>query len=117
MHAKLLLPATALLALTLAACDNKPANPPATTTTTTPSSDTITITVPTPEAAMESVQKQLDQMGAQVSQMTQEQKVNAVATARKTAEDLAKAQGLSDTDVKKAGDVAEASAKKMLGVQ
>lgn len=64
----------------------------------------------TPEQAMQAVQ-------AQAASMTPEQKNETIAQARKAAEDAAKAQGLTDDQVKQAADMAEQAAKQMLGVQ
>ena len=64
----------------------------------------------TPEQAMQAVQ-------AQAATMTDAQKAETIAAARKTAEDAAKAQGLTEEQVKQAGDMAEQATKQMLGVQ
>jgi hypothetical protein len=64
----------------------------------------------TPEQAMQAVQ-------AQAASMTPEQKTETIAAARKAAEDAAKAQGLTDEQVKQAADMAEQATKQMLGVQ
>lgn len=136
MKTKILLPFAALSLLTLAACsdpqapadngtDSAPATevaPPAAPTptpapvepaappaapTAAPVSNTTSVT---PEQAMQAVQ-------AQAASMTPEQKTEAIATARKAAEDAARAQGLTDEQIKQAGDVTEASTKQLLGVQ
>ena len=72
-----------------------------------PAADATTMT---PEQAMQAVQ-------AQAATMTDEQKAETIAQARKAAEDAARAQGLTDEQVKAAGDMAEAATKQMLGVQ
>ena len=64
----------------------------------------------TPEQAMQAVQ-------AQAATMTDAQKTETIAAARKAAEDAAKAQGLTEAQIKQAGDMAEAATKQMLGVQ
>ncbi len=49
--------------------------------------------------------------------MTDEQKQQAITTARTSAEAAAKTAGQSEDLVKQAGDAAEAAAKQALGVQ
>lgn len=127
MKPKLLLPVAVVAALALAACDNKPAEPAADAATpaaTAPAAApaeqpapeaaappaTPAATPMTPEAAMQAIQQQ-------AASMTPEQKQQAVEAGRKTAEDAARAQGLSDEQVKQAGDLAEQTLKQTLGVQ
>lgn len=64
----------------------------------------------TPEQAMQAIQ-------AQAATMTDEQKAQTIADARKAAEDAARAQGLTDEQITQAADMAEAATKQMLGVQ
>lgn len=54
---------------------------------------------------------------AQAATMTDAQKAETVAAARKAAEDAGKAQGLTADQIKQAADMAEATTKQMLGVQ
>lgn len=127
MNTKLLLPVVLLSALALAACDNKPEAPAASTSTETsapattpaepvaaaPAAEAPAAEAPatiTPESAMQAVQQQ-------VGSMTDEQKQQTIADARKAAEDAAKAQNMTDEQVKQAGDLAEQAAKQTLGVQ
>lgn len=65
---------------------------------------------PTPEEAMKAIQ-------AQAATMTDAQKQETIAAARKAAEDAGKAQGLTDAQIKQAADMAETATKQMLGVQ
>ena len=128
MTTKILLPLAALAMLTLAACSN-PETPAEATTTAlaaetaapaapaapaaTPAAPAATTADPaamTPEQAMQAVQ-------AEAANMTDAQKAEMIATARKTAEDAAKTQGLTDEQIKQAGDMAEQATKSMLGVQ
>lgn len=124
VNTKLLLPVVLLSALALAACDNKPEAPAASTETSAPATtpaepaaaapaaEAPAATAPaiTPESAMQAVQQQ-------VGSMTDEQKQQTIADARKAAEDAAKAQNMTDEQVKQAGDLAEQAAKQTLGVQ
>lgn len=64
----------------------------------------------TPEEAMQAIQ-------AQAATMTDAQKQEAVAAARKAAEDMGKTQGLSDEQIKQAADLAETTTRQMLGMQ
>jgi hypothetical protein len=117
MSVKFLLPLVLVSALALTAC-GKNDTPPAAATTApvavpaegaamAPAAATV---APTPEQAMQAIQ-------AQAATLTDAQKQETVATARKAAEDAAKAQGLSDDQVKQAADMAETAAKQMLGMQ
>jgi len=63
-----------------------------------------------PEQAMQAIQ-------AQAATMTDAQKAETVAAARKAAEDAGKAQGLTADQIKQAADMAESTTKQMLGVQ
>ena len=65
---------------------------------------------PTPEDAMKAIQ-------AQAATMTDAQKQETIAAARKAAEDAGKAQGLTAEQIKQAADMAETATKQMLGVQ
>jgi len=64
----------------------------------------------TAEQAMQAAQ-------AQAASLTPEQKTETIAAARKAAEDAARAQKLSEDQIKQSGDLAETAAKQMLGVQ
>lgn len=137
MTTKILLPLAALAMLTLAACSNPenadapetaapaaapaaevaPAAAPAATApaaaAAAPAAAAMTpadAAAMTPEQAMQAVQ-------AQAATMTEEQKTETIAQARKAAEDMGKAQGLTDDQIKQAGDMAEQATKQMLGVQ
>lgn len=72
-----------------------------------PATNTTAIT---PEQAMQAVQ-------AQAATMSDAQKAETIATARKAAEDAATTQGLTAEQIKQAGDMAEQATKQMLGVQ
>lgn len=63
----------------------------------------------TPEQAMEAIK-------TQAASMTPEQKNEAVAQARKAAEDAGKAQNMSADQIKQMGDMAEQATKQMLGM-
>lgn len=63
----------------------------------------------TPEQAMEAIK-------TQAASMTPEQKNDAVAQARKAAEDAGKAQNMSADQIKQMGDMAEQATKQMLGM-
>jgi hypothetical protein len=113
MSVKFLLPVVIVSALALAACgkNDAPTPPPAATTTAPVTAPATTpAAAPTAEQALQAVQ-------AQAATMTDAQKQEAVAAARKAAEDAGKAQGLSDEQIKQAADMAETAAKQMLGVQ
>jgi len=130
--------ATLVATLTLAACGNAPDQPaetatPAAQTETIPDADpapseapaeapSVTVDVPagtmvpgtemTVEEAVENVQQQVNEM-----QLTDEQKQQAVIDARTQAEQAARGAGLSDEQVKQAGDAAEQAAKTMFGIE
>jgi hypothetical protein len=112
MSVKFLLPVVIVSALALAACGKNDAQttPPAATTAPVTAPAAAPATAPTPEQAMQAIQ-------AQAATMTDQQKQDAVAAARKAAEDAAKAQGMTDEQVKQAADMAETATKQMLGVQ
>ena len=113
MSVKFLLPVVIVSALALAACGKNDAQttpPAATTAPVTAPAATPAATAPTAEQAMQAVQ-------AQAATMTDQQKQDAVAAARKAAEDGAKAQGMTDEQIKQAGEMAETATKQMLGVQ
>jgi len=123
MNAKFLLPLAAVCALALAACNDTstPASTPADTapSATAPAAPaaapaapaaTSPMTAITPEQAMQALQ-------AQTANMTDAQKAETVASARKAAEDGARAQNLTADQVKQAGDMAEAATKQALGIQ
>ena len=120
MSVKFILPLVIVSVLALAACGKNEAE-----TTPAPAANTAPVTAPaetpamapaaataapTPEQAMQAFQ-------AQAANMTDAQKQETVAAARKAAEDAGKAQGLSDAQIKQAADMAEATTKQMLGVQ
>ena len=128
MNSKVLLPVAAIALLTLAACSDP--ETPAEATTETPAADVAPVVetpaeVPaepamapaaettdmTPEQAMQAVQAQA------ASMMSDEQKAETIATARKTAEDAATAQGLTPEQIQQAGDMAEQATRQMLGLQ
>lgn len=134
MTTKILLPLAALAMLTLAACSN-PETPAEAPEAAAPAAEVAPAAAPaatapaaaaaapaaaamtpadaanmTPEQAMQAVQ-------AQAATMTEEQKTETIAQARKAAEDMGKAQGMTDDQIKQAGDMAEQATKQMLGVQ
>lgn len=127
MKTKVLLPFAAAAVLALAACSN-PETADEATSETPPAAEVVPaveaapevpaepamapadLTTMTPEQAMQAVQ-------AQAASMTEEQKAETIAAARKAAEDAATAQGLTPEQVKQAGDMAEQATKQMLGVQ
>lgn len=118
--------------LTLTACGDAP--PPPAEATTPPATTTAPVTpapveqpAPTMEVtgdtvipgtdttvnqAIENVQQQVDEM-----QLTDAEKAQAVADARTQAEAAARNAGLTDEQVKQAGDAAEQAAKTMFGIQ
>lgn len=134
MYAKLLMPAAVVALLAIAGCGKKeePAAPAATAPVTAPAEtapaaaapaaaapaapsamtaapSAMTATPTTPEEAMKAIQEQ-------AAKLTPEQKQEAVAAARKAAEDAAKAQGLSEDQIKQAADMAESTTKQMMGL-
>ena len=124
MNTKFFLPLAALAMLTVAACSN-PETPAEAPAATTPAAEAAPAAAPaataapaaaaaatnmTPEQAMQAVQ-------AQAATMTDAQKNETIAAARKAAEDAGKAQGLTDDQIKQAADMAEQATKQMLGVQ
>lgn len=130
MYAKLLMPAAVVALLAIAACGKKeePVVPAATAPVTAPAvtapaaaapaapaaaapaaPSAMTATPTTPEEAMKAIQEQ-------AASLTPEQKQEAVAAARKAAEDAGKAQGLSEEQIKQAADMAESTTKQMMGL-
>lgn len=122
--------ALGLLALvTLAACDNKPATPPAAeqAPATQAAPETAAPEAAAPEAesviapsgssmmATDAVSP-IDALKAQAASMTPEQKQQAVAAARAQAEAAARAAGQTDAQVKSVGDLAEQAAREALGL-
>jgi hypothetical protein len=126
MTAKFLLPLVLVSALALTACGKNdadttpaaaatpaPVAAPAATPAAVAPAETPAMApaaVPTPEDAMKAIQ-------AQAATMTDAQKQETIAAARKAAEDAGKAQGLTDEQIKQAADMAETATKQMLGVQ
>ena len=130
--------ATLAATLTLAACGNAPeapaeVAPPAAQTETTPApapaadpapseAPSVSVDIPadtmvpgtelTVEEALENVQQQVNEM-----QLTDAEKQQAVIDARAQAEQAARGAGLSDDQVRQAGDAAEQAAKAMFGIQ
>lgn len=58
----------------------------------------------------------MEAIKTQAATMTPEQKNEAVASARKAAEDAGKAQNMSADQIKQMGDMAEQATKQMLGM-
>jgi hypothetical protein len=126
MTVKFLLPLVLVSALALTACGKNdadttpaaaatpaPVAAPAATPAAVAPAETPAMApaaVPTPEDAMKAIQ-------AQAATMTDAQKQETIAAARKAAEDAGKAQGLTDEQIKQAADMAETATKQMLGVQ
>ncbi|MDB5531286.1 MAG: hypothetical protein JWR51_4389 [Devosia sp.] len=122
MTVKFLLPLVLVSALALTACGKNDAETPAAAATpaavTAPAAPAAVeapamapaATAPTPDDAMKAIQ-------AQAATMTDAQKQETIAAARKAAEDAGKAQGLTDEQIKQAADMAETATKQMLGVQ
>lgn len=128
--------ATLALTLTLAACGNAPEAPAETPAAQTEApvvdpapaeapvvetAPAVTLEIPantmvpgtdmTVEQAVESMQQQVDNM-----QLTEAEKLQSVADARKAAEDAARNAGLSEDQIKQAGDAAEQAARTMFGL-
>lgn len=122
------------LSLPLAACgdSSKPANTapaaettapatnttaPANTTTTAPAAPANTSAVPAgaPASAEEAIAR--IQNDVQKLNLTDAEKQKAIADARTEAEKMARANNMSDAQVKQAGDAAEQAAKTMFGMQ
>ncbi len=125
--------ATLAATLTLAACGNAPEQPaetttPAAQTETAPVVDpapsetpAVTLEVPadtmvpgtdmTVEEAVENVQQQVQSL-----ELTEAEKLQHVADARKAAEDAARNAGLTEEQIKQAGDAAEEAARTMFGL-
>lgn len=119
--------ATLALTLTLAACGNsseQPAETAAPAAEAAPveaveaapveaapeaaATDTIEVS---PEAAMQAIQQNVEQLN-----LTEAEKLDAVAKARTEAEAASRAAGLNDAQVKQAGDAAEQAARTMFGL-
>jgi hypothetical protein len=121
--------ATLALTLTLAACGNsseQPAETAAPAAEAAPveaapieaapveaapeatAADTIEVS---PEAAMQAIQQNVEQLN-----LTEAEKLDAVAKARTEAEAASRAAGLNDAQVKQAGDAAEQAARTMFGL-
>lgn len=112
--------ALGLLALvTLAACDNKPATPPAAeqapATQAAPEAESVIAPSGSSMMATDAVSP-IDALKAQAASMTPEQKQQAVAAARAQAEAAARAAGQTDAQVKSVGDLAEQAAREALGL-
>ncbi|NMA98320.1 MAG: hypothetical protein GX970_09465, partial [Phyllobacteriaceae bacterium] len=88
-----------------------PVEPPA-TTIEVPGDAVIPGTETTVNEAVENVQQQVENL-----QLTDAEKAQAVADARTQAETAARNAGLTDEQVKQAGDAAEAAAKTVFGIE
>ena len=123
MTIKLLLPAALIAMLTIAGCGQNdtpaettpaatvaPAAAPAAAVAPAAATATTDATTMTPEQAMQAVQ-------AQAATMTDAQKAETVAAARKAAEEMGKAQGLTAEQIGQAADIAEDATKEMLGIK
>ena len=126
MTVKFLLPLVLVSALALTACGKNdadttpaaaatpaPVAAPAATPAAVAPAETPAMApaaaAPTPEDAMKAIQ-------AQAATMTDAQKQETIAAARKAAEDAGKAQGLTSEQIKQASDMADTATKQMLGV-
>ena len=116
-----LLPLAAVPLLFLAACGDAPDNGDAATIQRQPDGGaTMQIQVPeslVPAAeAIANPQATIDALRGKAGTMTEQMKQDAVATARRTAENGARALGQSDAQITEAGNVAERSARNALGM-
>ena len=94
------------------AVDNEPEPEAPAMTIEVPADAVIPGTDTTVQDAMQSMQDQVEQL-----ELTDAEKLQAVADAREQAEAAAKSAGLNDEQVKQAGDAAEQAAKAMFGIQ
>lgn len=83
---------------------------PATPVTGAPAGSAMDINAMMPEGAMEALQEQ-------VANMSEADKQEAVAEARRTAEEIARQQGLSDDLIAQVGDQAEGAARELFGLE
>jgi hypothetical protein len=115
------IPITILSTLSLAACGDAPDNGGAATVQRQPDGGaTVQIQVPeslVPAAeAIANPEAAIDAMRGQVGTMSEQMKQDAVVTARRAAENGARALGQTDAQITQAGDVAERSARDALGM-
>lgn len=112
----------ALMALTsLAACDNAPeGDPRASVQSNADGSRTVQLNVPESFApavdAIANPQATIDDLRARAGTMTQEMRRDAVAAARRAAEEGARTLGQTEAEIREAGDVAERSARQAAGL-
>lgn len=119
---KHLAPVALLTLITLAACDNSPSGgePSANVQSNADGSRTVQLNVPQSLApavdAIASPQAAIDDLRARADTMSEDMRVDAVAAARRLAEESARALGQSEAEIRQAGDVAERSARQAAGL-
>jgi type IV secretory pathway VirB10-like protein len=117
--------------LTLAACGDAPADPPAAETpavetptptppattpapaapTATPGNTIIPGTDVTVDQAVQNLQQEVEQLN-----LSDEEKQQAVVQARETAEEAARNAGMTEEQIRQTGDAAEQAARQMFGL-
>ena len=124
MTVKFLLPLVLVSALALTACgkneaDATPAATPAPVTAPVeaPVAAPAPVETPAMAPATPAAEQAMEAIQAQAATLTDAQKQETIAAARKAAEDSGKAQGLTEEQIKQAADMAETATKQMLGVQ
>jgi hypothetical protein len=112
---------TLLTPISLAACDNAPdGEPSASVQSNADGSRTVQLNVPESFApaidAIADPQAAIDDLRARAGSMTEEMRRDAVAAARRAAEEGARALGQTEAEIREAGDVAERSARQAAGL-
>ena len=119
---KYLAPVALLTLITLAACDNTPNGdePSTSVQSNADGSRTVQLNVPQSLApavdAIANPQAAIDDLRARADTMSEDMRLDAVAGARRLAEESARALGQSEAEIRQAGDVAERSARQAAGL-
>lgn len=118
---KLFAPLILIAVTSLAACDNAPEGEPrASVQSNADGSRTVQLNVPESFApavdAIANPQATIDDLRARAGTMTEEMRRDAVAAARRAAEESARALGQTEVEIREAGDVAERSARQAAGL-
>ncbi|WP_157959731.1 hypothetical protein, partial [Devosia submarina] len=117
---KLFAPLTLIALSALAACDNAPESEPrASVQSNADGSRTVQLNVPESFApavdAIANPQATIDDLRDRAGTMTEEMRRDAVAAARRSAEEGARALGQTEAEIREAGDVADRSAHQAAG--
>ena len=118
---KLFAPLALLALVALTACDNAPnGEPSASVQSNADGSRTVQLNVPESFApavdAITNPQAAIDDLRARAGTMTEDMRRDAVAAARRAAEEGARALGQTEAQIREAGDVAERSARQAAGL-